>query len=292
MIPKEILKKVRQIEIITGRLVNETFAGQYHSVFKGRGMEFSEVREYVEGDDVRMIDWNVTARTGQPHVKQFTEERELTVMLLVDASASSAFGTRVGLKRDVAAEMCAILAFSAIRNNDKVGLIQFTDRVEKYLPPAQGREHVLRVIRDLLYFTPEGSGTDIGGALDFLARVQKKKTVAFLVSDFIGEGFEMPLQLANKRHDLICVSITDPREIEMPDVGLIELEDAETGEIVCVDTADPEFRRQFAEMADMGRGRLARTFRSLGIDSIDLRTDEDTVTPLVRFFRERAHRFR
>jgi uncharacterized protein (DUF58 family) len=292
MIDGELVKKVRKIEIVTGRLVDETFAGQYVSVFKGRGMEFSEVREYIEGDDVRTIDWNVTARTGRPFVKRYVEERELTVMLLVDASASSRFGTATGLKRDIAAEICAILAFSAIQAHDKIGLLLFTDRIEKYIPPGQGRRHVLRVIRDLLYHEPTGSGTDIGAALDFLARVQKRRTVAFLVSDFIGEGFDKPLQIANKRHDVVAVSITDPREIEMPDVGLIELEDAETGEIRCVDTSDPAFREQFRALADAGRGRLARTFRSLGVDSIDIRTDQDAVGPLVRFFRERAHRFR
>ena len=292
MISKELVRKIRQIEIVTNRLVNETFAGQYHSVFKGRGMEFSEVREYAPGDDIRTIDWNVTARMGRPFIKQYVEERELTVMLMVDASASSSFGTHTGLKRDIAAEVCAILAFSAIGNNDKVGLILFTDRVEKYLPPAQGRKHVLRVIADLLNFRPQGSGTDIGCALEFLSRVQKRKTVAFLVSDFIGADFERPLALTGKRHDLIAVSITDPREVTMPDVGLIELEDAETGQVVCIDTSSVEFRRQFFELADAGRGRLVRIFRTQGLDSIDIRTDQDTIGPLVRFFKERAHRFR
>jgi uncharacterized protein (DUF58 family) len=256
-------------------------------------MEFVDVREYAAGDDVRTIDWNVTARTGKPFVKRFVEERELTVMLLVDASASSRFGTAAtGEKRDVAAEVCAILAFSAIQANDKIGLVLFTDRVEKYLPPAQGRRHVLRVVRDLLTFAPAGKGTDLGAALDFVARVQKRRTVAFLVSDFLGEGFETALRIAGRRHDVVAVSITDPREVEMPDVGLIELEDAETGAVVCVDTSDPAFRDAFHSLADAGRARLARTLRAQGVDAIHLRTDQDTVAPLIRFFKERAHRFR
>jgi uncharacterized protein (DUF58 family) len=262
-------------------------------VFKGRGVEFAEVREYQAGDDVRTIDWNVTARTGRPHVKRYVEERELTVMLLVDASASSRFGTSpAGEKRDVAAEACAILAFSAIHASDKIGLVLFTDRVEKYLPPASGRRHVLRVVRDLLTFAPAGKGTDLGAALDFLARVQKRRTVAFLVSDFLGEGYETALRIANRRHDVVAVTITDPREVEMPDVGLIEFEDAETGEVVCVDTSDRAFRDEFRALADAGRGRLARALRAQGVDAIHLRADEDAVAPLIRFFKERARRFR
>jgi len=292
MISTELIKRIRKIQIVTQRLVNETFAGEYVSVFKGRGMEFSEVREYQPGDDIRTIDWNVTARMGHPFVKKYTEERELTVMLMVDASPSGDFGTTDRLKGEIAAEICAILAFSAITNNDRVGLIIFTDRVEKYLPPAKGQRHVLRVVRELLHFRPEGQGTDIGEALDYLNRVQKRRSVCFLVSDFITGDFEKPLRISNKRHDMIALVITDPREMEMPDVGLVDLEDAETGEIVTIDTSDPEFRERFGEMGAFGRAQLFRTLQSLSVDAIDVVTDRPYIDPLVRFFRERAHRFR
>src|SRR5687768_14790528 len=230
MIPREILKEVRRIEISTRGLVNEVFSGEYHSVFKGRGMSFAEVREYQYGDDIRSIDWNVTARTGSPFVKVFEEERELTVMLLVDVSASGDFGTRGKLKSQVAVEICALLAFSAIKNNDKVGLIIFSDHVEEFVPPRKGRRHVLRVLRELLYHRPEGRGTDIGAALEYLAHVQRKRAVAFLVSDFRDQGFDGALAVAGRRHDLVAVRIGDDREQELPPLGFVQLEDPESGE--------------------------------------------------------------
>ena len=292
MISKELYRRIRKIQIVTRRLVDETFAGEYVSVFRGRGMEFSEVREYQPGDDVRSIDWNVTARMGRPFIKRYEEERELTVMLMVDASPSGEFGSADQLKGEIAAEISAIIAFSAVTNNDRVGLIIFTDHVEKYLPPAKGQRHVLRLIRELLHFRPEGTGTDIGEALDFLGRVQKRKAVCFLVSDFQAAGFEKSLQIANKRHDLIAVSVTDPREMDMPDVGMADLEDAETGEIVTVDTSDPRFREQFRAAALSGRRALSRTLKGLSVDSVEVVTDKPYIEPLTRFFKERAHRFR
>ena len=225
MVPREILKKVRHIEIATRGLVNEVFSGEYHSVFKGRGMTFSEVREYQYGDDIRSIDWNVTARAGTPFVKIFEEERELTVVLVVDVSASGNFGTRERLKGEVAVELSAVLAFSAIKNNDKIGLILFSDRIEKFVPPRKGRKHVLRVLRELLYHRPEGRGTDIGGALEYLSRVIPRRAVVFLVSDFMGKDFSRPLSVAGKRHDLIAVRMGDPRESELPSMGMLELEE-------------------------------------------------------------------
>ena len=232
MIPREILKKVRHIEIATKGLVNEVFSGEYHSVFKGRGMTFAEVREYQYGDDIRSIDWNVTARAGTPFVKIYEEERELTVVLVVDVSASGNFGTQERMKGEVAVELSAVLAFSAIKNHDKIGLILFSDRIEKFVPPRKGRRHVLRVLRELLFHKPEGRGTDIGGALEYLSRVVPRRSVVFLVSDFLGTGFSRPLSVAGRRHDLIAVRMRDPRESEIPPVGLVEMEDPETGERV------------------------------------------------------------
>jgi len=290
MIPREILRQVRRIQILTTRLVNDVLAGAYHSTFKGRGMEFEEVREYVPGDDVRAIDWNVTARTGLPYVKKFVEERELTVMLLVDASSSGRFGTVGKTKAQIAAELCAVLAFSAIRNNDNVGLIIFTDRIEKFLPPKKGRSHVLRVIREVLYFEPEGTGTDIAGALEYLEKVTHRKTVAFLVSDFLAEGYEHALAIAARGHDLVPITITDPREIELPAIGLLQLEDAETGEIITVDTRNPRVREQFGSVSSEVIARRSRIFRSSGVDSIDVRTNVPYIEPLRRFFRMREKR--
>jgi uncharacterized protein (DUF58 family) len=292
MIPREILKKVRRIEISTRGLVNEVFSGEYHSVFKGRGMSFAEVREYQYGDDIRSIDWNVTARNGAPFVKIFEEERELTVMLVVDASASGNFGTRERLKGEIAVEVCALLAFSAIKNNDKVGLIVFSDHVEKFVAPRKGRRHVLRVLRELLVHEPTGRGTDIAGALEYLNRVQRKRAVTFVVSDFQDEGFEKALAVAGRRHDLIAVRMSDVRERELPAVGLIELEDPETGERVIVNTSSAAFRAQFAERADRERGALDRTLRSSKVDVIDIQTGEPYVRPLMRFFKERERRQR
>lgn len=289
---QEVLKKVRLIQLHTRRAVNDVLAGEYSSVFKGRGMEFDEVREYVPGDDVRSIDWNVTARMGHPYVKRFVEERELTVLFLVDLSASGAFGSVHALKNEVAAEVCALLAFSAIKNHDKVGLVIFTDQVELYIPPKKGTRHVLRVIRELLYFRPRKAKTDIAGALDFAGKVRKKKGVLFLVSDFLGEGFQKPLRILGKRHDVIAVSVTDPREIVMPDVGLLELEDAETGEVVLMDTGSRKVRAQFERD---GRARLTglkAELASCGVDQVEVMTDRDYIKSLMRFFRTRERRAR
>jgi uncharacterized protein (DUF58 family) len=290
MIPREILRQVRRIEISTRGLVNEVFSGEYHSVFKGRGMNFAEVREYQYGDDIRSIDWNVTARNGSPFVKVFEEERELTVMLVVDVSASGEFGTRERLKGEVAVEICALLAFSAIKNHDKVGLIIFSDRIEKFVPPRKGRRHVLRVLRELLYHRPEGRGTDITGALEYLTHVQRKKAVTFLVSDFRDEGFEKALAVAGRRHDLIAVRLGDARERELPSLGYLELEDPETRDRVVVNTSDPQFRMAFATRVANERNELDRALRKSKVDVIDIETGEPYVQPLMRFFQDRARR--
>ncbi len=291
MIPKDILKKVKRIEIQTRGLVNDVLSGEYHSVFRGRGMEFSEVREYQYGDDVRTIDWNVSARMGHPFVKVFEEERELTVMLLVDVSSSGNFGTVEQMKGELAIEICALLAFSAIKNNDKVGLIIFTDRIEKFVPPKKGKKHVLRVLRELLYHEPQGRGTDISMALEYLSRITHRRAVVFLVSDFISSDYQKAMQIANKRHDLVAITITDPREMDLPDIGLIELEDAETGEMVLLDSADKTTRKMFhSETSDLKLKR-DKLLRSMSIDSIDVRTDISYVEPLIKFFRARAKRF-
>lgn len=290
MIPREILKKIRRIEIRTSRLVNTAVAGQYLSTFKGRGMEFEEVRKYEIGDDIRTIDWNVSARHGQPFVKVLREERELTVMLLVDLSRSHQFGTRYQLKRELAAEVCATLAFSAIRNNDKIGMISFTEEVEQHVPPKKGTRHVLRLIRDLLYFEPKGRGTDLGVAFEHLDRVARRRCVVFVVSDFQASGYERPMQVARHRHDLIPITVTDPREMELPDVGLIELVDAETGEMVLVDASDKRLRKRYAANAAATGDERARIFRRCNIDSIDVTTSEPFIEPLNRFFRARRAR--
>lgn len=287
-LPVEIFRNVRRIELATKRIVNNLFSGEYHSVFKGQGMEFDEVREYQYGDDIRMIDWNVTARTGVPHIKKFCEERELTVMLMVDASGSGDFGTGEQMKGQMAVEICALLAFSAIKNNDRVGLIIFTDRVEKYVPPRKGRSHVLRVIRELLYFKPEGRGTDIGNALDYMNKVIRRRSVVFVISDFLDNQWERPLQVANKKHDAVAIAICDQREKELPDVGLIELEDAETGEILLVDTSDAELRKAFAKEAFVASKEREKIFKKRDVDFVEISTDRSYVDPLVRFFRKRA----
>jgi uncharacterized protein (DUF58 family) len=292
MLPKEAIRKVRRIEIRTKKLVNDVFSGEYHSIFKGRGMEFEEVREYQPGDDFRVIDWNVTARYGHPFVKRFKEERELTVMLLVDASSSGEFGTARRMKGEIAAELCSVLAFSAIKNNDRVGMIIFTDRVEKYIPPKKGSSHVLRLIREVLYFKPQHKRTDINCALEFLGRVMKRKSVVFLVSDFLSSDFDKMLSIANKKHDLIAIKIADPREIEMPSVGFIELEDTETGEQIVIDTKSEEVRKSFQEHASKEKTNLDRSFRSMDLDRIHITTDKSYVEPLMAFFRVRARRFR
>ncbi len=292
MIPKEILKKVKRIEIQTRGLVNDVFSGEYHSVFKGRGMEFSEVREYQMGDDIRTIDWNVTAREGHPFVKVFEEERELTVVLLVDVSSSGEFGTHAQMKGEIAAEICALLAFSAIKNNDKVGLVIFSDDVEQFVPPKKGKAHVLRVVREILYHKPKGKKTNISAALEFLSRVTKRRSVVFLVSDFISSGYEKALQIANKRHDIVAITVTDPREIELPNVGFIELEDAETGETFLIDTSDVDVRDDFVSRTNESIEIRDKLFRNLNVDHIDIKTSESYIEPLIRFFRMRAKRFR
>jgi uncharacterized protein (DUF58 family) len=289
-LPKEIIKKIRRIQIYTTRTVNDILAGQYRSVFKGRGMEFSEVREYQAGDDVRFIDWNVTARTGRPHVKQFAEERELTVMLLVDASGSGQFGSIRQTKNEIAAEIAALIAFSAIRNNDKIGLIMFTDRVEKFVAPKKGRSHVLRVIREILYFQPEGKGTDISAAIEYLMRVTSRRTIAFMISDFIASGYEKRLRAANHRHDIIALRITDPRELELPRVGLVQLEDPETGKTMLVNTRSESLRKKYERLSKKRLVEQAHSFRAMNVDHVEIRTDSSYVEPLVRFFRLRERR--
>ena len=290
MIPAELAKKIRYIQIRTSKAVNDVLAGEYESVFKGRGMEFEEVREYQPGDDVRTIDWNVTARTGSPYVKRFVEERELTVMFLVDLSASGAFGSIRQTKNELAAELCALLAFSAIKNNDKVGLLLFTDDVEMFIPPKKGMRHVLRVIRELLFFKPRQAKTDIAGALDYLGRVTSKKAVVFLISDYLGTDFDRPMRVLAKRHDLIAVTVTDPLEARLPDVGLIEIEDAETGQMVLVDTSSVAVRNQYERLGQDRARSLDRLFASMGVDQIPINTQEDYVRKLLRFFLAREHR--
>jgi uncharacterized protein (DUF58 family) len=314
MIPREILKKIRQIEIRTNRLVSETLAGQYHSVFKGQGMNFDEVREYQPGDEVRSIDWNVTARMNHPFVKKFVEERELTLMLVVDASGSGMFGSHAQSKRELAAEIASVLAFSAIRNNDKVGLILFTDEVEKFIPPRKGRRHVLRVIREVLFFEPRRRGTDLNGALEFLLRVTPHRAIAVVISDFIGSPAQASgrrpgrlrpqimlleslaqasltmLRQANRRHDVVAVQITDRYELELPALGRLVLNDAETGEVVEINTGDERKRAAFAERQTKAQADLARLFRSAGIDAIRLRTDQPYAAELGKFFETREKR--
>ena len=290
MIPEEILEKVRLIEIRSRNVVNDLFAGEYHSAFKGRGMEFAEVREYLRGDDVRTIDWNVTARTGSPYVKVFDEEREQTVMLLVDASASGAFGSVQQMKGEVGVEISALLAFAAIKNNDRVGLLIFTDEVEVFIPPKKGRKHVLRVIRELLYFQPQGKCTSITSALDYLDRVLHRRSVVFLISDFIDEDYERPLQLMRRRHDMVAVSIFDPRERALPDVGFINLQDAETGEQLLVDSSRREVRAYFAQHQEKEDQQRRALFRRNGIDEVSIDITKSYVDPLVRLFHERVRR--
>ncbi len=291
MIPTEVMQQIRRIQIRTSHVVNDILVGQYESVFKGQGMEFKEVREYVPGDDVRMIDYNVTARTGVPHVKLLAEERELTVMLVVDASASGRFGSVDRFKNELAAELCAVLAVSAIKNHDKVGLIIFTDEVELYVPPSKGRRHVLRVIREVLYFEPKGHGTDIPGALHFLNGVTKRRTVTFLVSDFMANDYENALRVASKRHDVIGVAVTDPRELALPDVGLVWVRDAETNREVLLDTADKSVRDQYAKAANRRNKQRDETLRRTRVDAIHVSTDKPYVDELYRFFRMRERRY-
>jgi uncharacterized protein (DUF58 family) len=297
-ITRDILRKVRQIEIRTNRIVSDSLAGHYHSVFKGRGMDFDEVREYVPGDEVRTIDWNVTARAGRPFIKKFAEERELTLLLLVDVSASGHFGSGAQSKRDVAAELACVLALSATRNNDKVGLVLFTDQIELYIPPKKGRRHVLRVVREILFFRPTRRGTDLVHALEFANRMSGRRSVAFLISDFqttgIGADASSPLRRAlsqsARRHDLVAVNIRDPREQSLPDLGLVMLQDAESGEVMEIDTGRRRTRELFASMAQKSRDVLLRMFNAEAIDSLMLTTDQPYLGALISFFRRREAR--
>ncbi|MFH1645233.1 MAG: DUF58 domain-containing protein [Candidatus Omnitrophota bacterium] len=290
MIPKEILQQIRRIQITTSRMVTDVFAGQYHSVFKGQGMEFDEVREYQPGDEIRSIDWNVTARMGHPFVKKFVEERELSVMLLLDISGSSYFGTVDKLKRQLAAEICSVLAFAAIKNNDKVGLIAFTDRIEKFIPPRKGISHVLRVIREALYLNPEGVKTDIPKAIEYLNRVIRRKTITFIVSDFYAEGYKRALSIANKRHDIVALTITDPKEIDIPDIGIAKFSDAETGRAFLVDTSDIHIRKEYKANALKKMDERKKLFSSVNVDNIDIYTDVPYDKTLFKFFRMRERR--
>jgi len=291
MLTKELLKQVRQIEIRTKGLVNQVFSGEYHSVFKGRGMEFSEVREYQFGDDIRNIDWNVTARFGHPFIKVFEEERELTVMLMVDLSGSLMFGSVSKTKQRVAAELTAILAFSALKNNDKVGLILFTDKIEKFVPPRKGNKHVLRIIREVLSFQPEGNATDIGAALEYMNGAIKKKSIAFLISDFMDDGYEKILRIVGKKHDLIGIVLDDRRETEIPKLGLIKLSDAETKQERWVDTSNRKVQKALQKRREVMIGKRKSLFITSRLDSIYVRTGENYITPLVNFFRMREKRW-
>jgi uncharacterized protein (DUF58 family) len=286
----EILKKIRTLEIKTKGLVETAFAGDYHSVFKGRGMNFEDVREYQPGDEIRAIDWNVTARLGNAFVKKFTEERELTVMLIVDVSASGNFGSAMQSKRELAAEVACLLAFSAIRNNDKVGLLLFTDRVELFIPPKKGRSHTLRLIREILFFKPEGRGTDPGLALDYLNKIVTRRAVVFFISDFQAPDFSHALAVSGRRHDFIAIHIQDEREKMLPNIGIITLEDAETGQQIEINTADRTTRARFSSLADEQATELSRILRRSNIDAIALRTNEDYLPALRSFFKQRERR--
>ena len=288
--PAEILKKIRALEIKTKGLVETAFAGDYHSVFKGRGMNFEDVREYQPGDEIRAIDWNVTARLGTAYVKKFTEERELTVVLVVDVSASGSFGSVSQSKRELAAEVACLLAFSAIRNNDKVGLLLFTDRVELFIPPKKGRSHTLRIIREILFFEPEGKGTEPALALDYLNKVVTRRAVVFFISDFQTGDFSRSLAVSGRRHDFIAVHVEDERERVLPNIGIITLEDAETGEQIEINTRDASTRTRFSDLAEAQQEELARTLRRNNIDSISLRTGDDYLPPLRSFFKQRERR--
>jgi len=290
MIPEDLIKQIRQIQIYTSRAVDASFAGQYESVFKGRGMQFDEVREYTPGDDIRTIDWNVTARTGKAFIKRFVEEREMTVLFAVDLSASGEFGTLDKMKNELAAEFCAVLAFAAAKNNDKVGLLIFTDRIELFIPPKKGSRHVLRLIRELLAFKMPKRKTDIPQALDYIARVIRKRAIVFLVSDFIESDFKKPLSLLNRRHDVVAVPVRDRVEIAMPSVGLIEVQDAETGEIMLVDTSSKRFRSQYDNHSSRRFDELTGMLRSINVDFIPVTTDRPYINDLIQFFHMRHRR--
>lgn len=286
----ELLKKVRKIEIKTRGLSNQIFSGEYHSAFKGRGMAFSEVREYIPGDDIRNIDWNVTARFNHPFVKVFEEERELTVMLLVDISASGDFGTRKLFKRELITELCAVLSFSAIQNNDKIGVIFFSDKIEKFIPPKKGKTHILRIIRELINFKPEGKGTDIGQALRYFTNMIKKRSIAFLISDFKCEGYTDPLKVASRKHDLVAIRIYDQREAELPDIGLVRMQDSETGKLMWVDTSRKAVRNDYRNHWLLTQKETDQIFARSGVDYVKIATDQNYIQPLINLFKKREKR--
>lgn len=287
----ELLQRIKAIQVKTNYLVNDVMAGEYVSAFKGRGMEFSEVREYQPGDDVRLIDWNVTARMNQPFIKEFKEERELTLMLLVDVSSSGGFGTAEKLKNEISAEIASILAFAAIKNNDKIGLVIFSDKIEHTIPPKKGKAHIWNIIRTILNFKPEGKGTNISLPLEYLLKIQKQKTTTFLISDFQSDGYQTTLKQAKQKHDLVAISITDPREETLPDVGLIQLEDAESGETLLVDTHDKEMTKEYANQFQKKRAQQKTYFSSIGVDTIEIHTNRSLIDPIIRYFkiREKKH---
>jgi uncharacterized protein (DUF58 family) len=287
----EILKKVRKIEIKTRGLSHQVFSGHYHSAFKGKGMTFSEVREYQYGDDIRAIDWNVTARFNHPYVKIFDEERELTVMLVIDVSGSNEFGTRQQLKEDLITEIAAVLAFSAIQNNDKVGVIFFSDRIEKFIPPKKGKTHILRIIRELIDFHPESQQTNISEGLRFLTNAIKKKCIAFVVSDFMDKGFEQSLRIASRKHDLVAVRVFDQRETELPKMGMVKVFNKESGKSMWIDTNDPGLRSNFSSYWNRHDQTLSQTFKKLGVDMASIPTGENYVKPLMNLFKIRESRF-
>jgi len=294
MLTSDLMKKIQRIEIRTRRLVNDSFAGEYHSIFKGRGMEFDEVRPYQIGDEIRTIDWNVTARTGEPYVKRYVEERELTVMLVVDASASENFGSVNRFKRELAAELTAVLSFAATTNNDKVGLLIFTDQIELFIPPRKGRKHVLRLIRELLAFEAQSKGTNIKMALDKVNQILKRRSIIFLVSDFMADpdGYRKALSVTNRRHDVIAVDLNDPLDSEIGNVGLLALEDPESGDIVWVDTSSRRWQDAYQKQMQQLENSKTRIFRQANVDRIDIHTDQEYATPLTRFFQDRAKRIR
>jgi len=289
-VPREVLRQVKLIELRTRGLVNTVFSGEYQSVFKGHGMEFAEVREYAPGDEYRSIDWNVSARMGHPYVKKYTEERELTVLFAVDLSGSEQFGTRGRFKGEVAAEIAAVIAMAAINNNDRVGLLTFTDRIEEFVPAKKGRRHALRLIRDLLAFKPEGRGTDLSVALDYLGRVLRHRAIVFLISDFLDSGFEKSLKIVSRRHDLVAITVSDPRERSLPNVGFLELIDAESDHTIVLDSGNRYVREQFEHLAGEDDVRLRRLLRRLSVDQIEIQTDRSYVPPLISFFRERERK--
>jgi len=292
MLTREVISKIHRIEITTKHLVQDLFSGEYHSVFKGQGIEFTEVREYQPGDDIRTIDWNVTARYGYPFVKKFREERELLVMILVDLSGSQKFGTAERFKNEIAAELSAVLAYAAIQNNDKVGLLIFTDQIEKVIPPKKGRYHVLRLIREVLYYQPSGRGTNLSLALEYAGRMLHRRSIIFLISDFLTSGYEKALKTLSRKHDIIALRVKDPREEQLPPSGFLELEDAETGQQFLIDSSDKTLQRQFGLIRYKQREDWENLLKQINLDRIEIATNRSYVEPLVQFFRKRAKRFR